>query len=765
MKVIIQLLLISALSFAIPAPVQDLVSLEGAVTDKTQAVIPGARVTLEDSDGHIVHSTTADEVGHFRIENVSTGTYQLRVQLRGFESKTQKIVVANGRAISASVELDVEKVSQTVEVTAEEIYSESQAVTATKMNVPLLDIPQTVNVVNNELIRAQGATSMQDALRNVPAVSVHLGEGRRDQVLIRGFSALNDQYIDGVRDDSPYYRDLSSVDRIEVLKGPAAVLYGRGSSGGIINRVIKKAEIEQPLMFEFGTTIGSYGEKRLTTDMGTSFLGDKLATRLTGAYEDTNSFRHFYGLNRYDLSPSLAWKISENTSLRFQAEHLYDGRLPDRGVPSLDGGPAPVDIHTYYGYPQDDFIRNRVNTQSLAFEHRFQHWLVRTNFRHSGYDNIFSNTQPAGITAEGLVKREQYNVNSGQGNFFNQTEAVVGGRFAGLLHSALVGVEYGHQSRDTMRFTGTAGSVALIDPVLTQPIYSTTPSTNNIFTGSLVGIYVNDQVTIHPKWKASVGVRFDHYDQTLDDRRAANADLGRTDNAFSPRAGLVYQPTSWSSIYGSYSRSFQPSGDGLSLAVNNEELKPETSENFELGSKFDLFNRKLSTTFSLFRLNRSNVKTIDPNDSTKLVLAGEQRTNGFEWSFSGTVLKRWNVYGGYAYLDAHIIRANDATQGKRIALVSPNAFNLWSTYAFKNGFGFGGGIIYNDSRYAGNDNIVLLPDYTRVDATVFWKKRKYDVVLNLRNVGNVLYYESAQNNFQVLPGAPVNGSMTVRYKW
>jgi catecholate siderophore receptor len=528
---------------------------------------------------------------------------------------------------------------------------------------------------------------------------------------------------------------------------------------------MKKAEIEQPLMFELGTTFGSYGEKRVTTDMGTSFFGDKLAARLTGAYEDTNSFRHFYGLNRYDASPSFVWKISENTSLRFQAEHLYDGRLPDRGIPFLNGLPAPVDIHTYYGYPQDDFIRNRVNTQSLTFEHRFQHWLIRNNFRHSGYDNIFSNTQPSGITATGLVKREQYNVNSGQGNFFNQTEAVLGGRLAGLTHSALMGIEYGHQSRDTMRFNGTAGSVSLFDPVLTAPIYSTTPSNNNVFTGSLVGIYVNNQVTIRPKWKASVGVRFDHYDQTLDDRRAANADLSRSDNAFSPRAGLVYQPTTWSSIYGSYSRSFQPSGDGLSLAVNNEQLKPETTENFEAGSKFDLFNRKLSTTFSVFRLNRTNVKTIDPNDSSKLVLAGEQRTNGFEWSFSGTVLKGWNVFGGYAYLDSSIIRANDGTQGNQIALVSPKAFNLWSTYSFKNGFGFGGGIIYNDSRYAGNDNIVLLPEYTRVDATLFWKKRKYDVALNLRNIGNVVYYESAQNNFQVLPGSPVNGSVTVRYRW
>ena len=764
MKPFLFVLLAASLSFAAPEP-QDLVTIRGTVTDKTQAVVPGAAVRLEDADGHVVRSTTANEVGEFRIENVPSGDYFLRVDLKGFESKTQKIAVMDGRAIVATVELEAGKVTESVTVTADALYTESQAITATKMNVPLLDVPQSVAVVNNQLLRAQGARSVEEALRNVPGVSVQLGEGRRDHVSIRGFSALNDQYVDGVRDDSPYYRDLSSVERYEVLKGPGAVLYGRGSAGGIINRVMKRAEIAQPANMELATTFGSYGQKRTSTDMGSSFFNDKLALRLTGAYEDSNSFRHFYGLNRYDLSPSLAWKVSDATTLNFQMEHLYDSRLPDRGIPSLNGRPAPVDIHTYYGYPEDDFIRNRVNTQSLSVEHRFAHWVLRNAFRHSGYDNIFSNTQPNGIDNAGMVKREQYNVNSGQSNLFNQTDAIFGGRFAGLMHSSLLGMEIGRQSRDTARFTGTAASVALVDPVLTQPVYATTPATNNQFTGTTVGVYFNDQISIRPKWKASVGVRFDHYEQSLDDRRPANNDLARTDNAFSPRAGVVYQPKEWASIYASYSRSFSPSGDGLSLAVNNQQLEPETTENYEVGSKFELFQRKLSTTFAVFRLNRSNVKTVDPNDSSKLVLSGEQRTNGFEWSFSGSVKRGWDFYGGYAYLGSRIVRANDATLGNRIAHVAPHAVNLWSTYEFRNGFGFGGGVIYNDDRFANNDNAVLIPEFTRADATMFWKKPAFEVVLNLRNVGNTRYYESAQNNHQILPGAPVNGSVTMRYRW
>lgn len=760
---ILFLLLFPALLWA-SAP-QELVTIEGSVLDKTEAVVPHARVVLQNTQGEILRSTTSDDTGRFRIENIPRGQYLLRVDLKGFESKTQKITVAEGHAISASVELDIEKVTQTVTVAAEAIYSESQAVSATKINVPLLDVPQSVTVVNNQLLRDQGATSMQDALRNVPAVSVQLGEGRRDQVLIRGFSALNDQYVDGVRDDSPYYRDLSGVERIEVLKGPAAVLYGRGSGGGIVNRVVKRPELEQPLTFELGTTFGSYGNKRFTTDIGSSVFHGKVAARLTAAYEDSNGFRHSYWLDRNNVSPSVVWKPGENTQMVFSFDHLYDSRLPDRGIPSQFGVPADVDIHTYYGFPAKDFLRNKVDSQAMTFERRFAHWTLRNTFRHTAYGNLFYNTFPNGIAANGRVLRGQYNANADQGNFFNQTEALVSGKALGLAHMALLGVEYGRQDRYTFRVNGTAPNVPLFDPVLTAPVEGTTAATFNAFTGTVAGVYFNDQITIRPKWKASVGVRFDHYEQSLDDRRPANVDLGRTDHAWSPRVGLVYQPTSWSSIYGSYSRSFQPSGEGLSLAVNNEQLKPETTENFELGSKFDLFGKRLSTTLAVFRLNRSNVKTVDPNDTTRLVLTGEQRTNGFEWTFAGAVLRGWDVYGGYAYLDSHVIRANDITQGRQIAAVAPHAVNLWSTYAFKSGIGFGGGVIYNDDRFTGNDNIVQLPEYTRVDATIFWKRPKYDIALNLRNIGNVTYYESAQSNSQILPGSPVNGALTVRYRW
>jgi catecholate siderophore receptor len=753
-------------AFAVPpqSPTE-LVALEGTVSDQTRAVVPAARVVLLDARGKTLRSTTTDALGHFRIENVPSGTYRLRVDFHGFATQTQQIVVADGKAIVVSFELAADSVTQSVTVTAEAIYTESQAVSATRSTVPLRDIPQSVAVVNNELLRAQAATSMQDALRNVPAVSPHLGEGRRDQVLIRGFSAINDQFVDGIRDDAPYYRDLSSLERIEVLKGPAAALYGRGSAGGIINRVTKKPEFELPTLFEVATSFGSYGAKRTGVDLDKGFAPLSLAFRLTGAWEDSSTFRQGSYLDRFQISPSLLWKPGDRSQVLLQFEHSYDHRLPDRGIPSVNGRPAAVDIHTAYGYPADDFLRNRVNAQNVSAEHRFTRFTLRNTFRHTTYDNLFSNTQPNGIAANGTVRRQQYNVIAFQENYFNQSEVLFKAQTRGIRHELLFGAEYGSQSRDTRRFNGTATNVSLIDPVLTRPVYASTPATNNAFTGTVAGAYVQDQISFSTKWKATLGARYDYYRQRLDDRNPSDRDLGRIDRAFSPRAGVVYQPTLWSALYVSVSRSFQPSGDGLSLAVNNAQLKPESTTNYEAGAKLDLLGNRLSTTFSVFRLDRDNVKTVDPNDSTKLVLSGRQRVHGVELSFSGSPLRRWEIFGGYAFLDGRIVRANDITQGKRLGLVSPHSMNLWSTYSWANGFGFGGGLVFNDARFAANDNAVVLPGYTRVDATVFYRRSRYDIALNLRNVGNVRYIESAHNNNQILPGAPVNGVVTARLRW
>ena len=744
-------------------------TLRGQVFDQTGAVITGASVTAEPKGMAPLHTVTG-ATGEFRFENLPGPALTIRVEREGFLPAEQ---TATGTGAPLRIVLAPAPVSQSVTVTESTGYRIPVATTATRTPTPLRDVPQSIQAVGRDLMEAQAALSMQDVLRNVSGVSLHLGEGRRDQVYIRGFDAMRDSYVDGVRDDATYYRDLSNVEQVEVIKGPASVLYGRGSSGGLINRVTKKPNPEVPLG-EVGVVVGSYGTKRTTADLGFPVLGGKLAFRLNGAYEDSGSHRHYYALDRYTLSPSAVWNIGENTQLLGQFDHLNDDRVPDRGIPSIHGFPAPVGVGASYGYPQDDFINNQVTAQALTLDHRFTTaWNVRNVFRHSKYRTAYSNTFPSGIRMSGddyLVTRGQYNSNGYQENYFNQTETVASFTWLGMRHTLLTGFEFGSQGSRTDRFTGSAGSVPLVNPLLTRPNYNPVLGRSNFFDGTVYGVYAQDQITLSRRWKALAGIRHDRYRQSLDDFLPAGNNLGRVDNNWSPRAGLVYQPNSWASLYASYSRSFQPSGEGLSLATNNTDLKPETTENYEIGSKNDLLGGRLSATVAAFQLSRSNIKTTDPIDPNRLVLVGKQRTAGVELSLAGTLARRWSVYGGYAWLSTRILRSNSVSsgvplQGNRAGHIPLNSANLWSTYAFDNGFGIGGGFTYNADRFTSNDNLVVLPSYYRFDATVFYRRRHYDLALNLRNVFNTRYYETAHGNFMIYPGAPVNGLMTLRYRW
>ena len=634
-----------------------------------------------------------------------------------------------------------------------------------------MDIPQTIDAVPQTLLRAQAALSMQDALRNVAGVTPNLGEGRRDQFLIRGFSAQTDTLVDGVRDDALYYRDLSTVERVEVLKGPASALFGRGSSGGVINRVSKRPRLDRPVA-DAAIMVGGFGTKRVSFDAGRPKTGGRLAYRVAGAWEDSGSFRDFGGLSRVTAAPSITSFLSPTTSVTAQTEFLHDRRVPDRGIPSVAGRPAPVRVSQYYGSPQDDFIRTDMMGATVTVEHQLgSGWLIRNVTREARYDTTWSNTQSTDVraTAGGMVvKRSQYNADQFQHNLFNQTELVGGGRFAGLSHVLLSGVEAGTQRRDVTRFNGTAPDVALIDPVLTAPTRSTVAATDNRFTGDVVGVYVQDLVAFASRFKALVGVRADRYDQRLDDHTAKNVDLSRVDAAVSPRAGLVYQPTPHLSFYSSVGRSFQPSGEGLSLAVNSAELEPEATRNFEGGAKFSWAGGRVTATASIFRLDRTNIKTTDPVDPTRLVLVGRQRSDGFELAVDGALSPRWFMHASFANLDAVILRSNSVLsgvpiEGNRPGLTPQRSGAIWTTVDVTPKLTLGGGITAAGDRFTSNDDLVTLPNYTRVDAVASYRLGRYAVSLNVQNLADARYYESAGGNFQIYPGAPRNALLTVRY--
>jgi catecholate siderophore receptor len=743
--------------------------VRGVVVDASGGVIVGAAITLRDLRVGAERQAVTDASGAFVFTGVPQGRYIVVAIATGFAPTAVDIDAVAETPVKLT--LEPAPVSELVTVTS--ALPEAAVVsTATKIAASPMDIPQTIDAVPQMILRQQAALSMQDALRNVAGVTPNLGEGRRDQFLIRGFSATTDTFVDGVRDDALYYRDLATVDRIEVLKGPASALFGRGSSGGVINRVMKRPLFNRSIG-DVGLMVGGFDAKRLTFDVGRPSGGRKAAYRLAGAWEDSGSFRDFANVSRVSLAPSAAFVVSPATSITAQAEYLHDARVPDRGIPSVDGRPADVRISQYYGFPADDFIRTSVIGGSVTAEHQFPGgWLVRDVVRAASYDTAWSNTQPIGVQKKAtgvFVNRSQYNADQDQQNFFNQFETVGAMRFARATHVVLVGVESGIQQRQVIRFNGTAPDVALVEPALTSPVYSTVAATNNAFTGNVLGVYIQDHISIGDRWKALVGVRGDRYEQRLDDRSAKNVDLGRVDRTWSPRVGIVYQPAHSVAVYSSVSQSFQPSGEGLSLAVNNAELRPESTRNIEGGVKLSLARGRATATASVFRLDRSNIKTTDPLDTTRLVLVGRQRTDGVELAVDGALTSRWSVRASYADLDATILRSNSVLSGVKIegnrpGLVPRRSVSLWSS--FNTGrLTLGGGVTSAGDRFTSNDDLVTMPAYTRGDAFASYRLGDYDLSLNIQNLFNARYYESAGSNFQIYPGAPRHALVTLRYSF
>ena len=745
-------------------------SLRGRVTDTSGAPVFGARVLIYSASMRSEAVSGMD--GQYEFAPLTPGEYTVEIAQEGFLAQRRAVTVLNLTAV-VNFELAPETLRQSLTIVETGADGPATAaVSATRTLTPLKDIPMAIMVVDRQLMEAQANLSMQDALRNVPGVSIHLGEARRDQVFIRGNNALRDMYVDGVRDDATYYRDLSNIEQIEVIKGPVSALYGRGAAGGIVNRVTKKPNMERPIVEGFAT-FGSYGAKRAGADLGLSLFDGKLAGRVTGATEDSGSHRHYYYLDRFNVAPSLTWRPDVNTDLLYQFEYLSDDRRPDRGVPSLNGLPAPVSAGIFYG-TENDFLMNRVNAHALTAERRFNgRWTLRDTFRATDHRATLGHAFSSGITGSAAhyqVTRGSYAYWSGQNNLFNQAETVGMVTWLGMTHTILGGYEYGRQESGMQRFNGSAAPVDLYFPVLGAYRLPGTPSVDNGFTGNLHGVYVQDQISFTARLKGLVGVRRDSFSQVLDDFSVANKDLRRSDREWSPRAGLVCQPRQWLSLYGSYSRSFIPSGDGLSLAANTEQLKPEFSTNYEGGVKAELLGDRLSSTLSVFRLDRDNIRTIDPVNPNVLVQVGKQRTDGAEISLNGRVTRNWRVTGGYAWLDATILRSNDLAagrpiEGNRPAFIPLNTVTLWSDYSFNNGIGFGLGYYFQSNRFAGNDNTVLMPSNSRVDAAFYYRKRHYEISANVRNLTNSSFIETAHGNFQLYPVTPISGLVTVRYRW
>ena len=734
-------------------------SLSGRVLDENLAAISGAQITAA-KNGR-TSSTTANQSGEFSL-SLEPGEYLITVIADGFADVKQAVRVENTSFEPLKIVLPVAGYTGTVTVTDMAGYQTPAVNTATKTLTALRDLPQSVTVVSREMIQDQSMQSIGDVVRYVPGITAVQGENNRDQVVIRGNSSSADFFLDGVRDDVQYYRDLYNLDQVEALKGPNAMIFGRGGGGGVINRITKQARFAafRELIFQGG----SYGNKRILTDIDQP-LSDTVAFRFNGMYENSRSFRNQIGLERYGINPTFTIAAGKQTHIRLGYERFSDYRTADRGIPSFRGRPSEADISTFFGDPSKSDVSVKVNLLSGVVEHQVGDLNIRNRTLFGDYDKYYQNFVPGAVNSDQTrVNISAYNNATQRRNLFNQTDLTYLLRTGGVKHTILAGAEFGHQVSDNLRHTGffnntsTTISVPFASPTISIPITFRQNATdaNNHVVANIAATYIQDQIQLSRHVEVLAGVRFDRFD--LDFHNNRNGDnFARLDNLVSPRLGIVLKPVAPLSVYASYSVSYLPSsGDQFSsLTSITQTLKPEKFSNYEFGAKWD-FRRSLAFTAAVYRLDLDNARSTDPNDPTRIVQTGSHRTNGFEFGLNGSINRNWQVAGGYAYQDAYVTSATTAAPtGARVAQVPRNTLSLWNNYRFPRKLTAGLGIIYRSDMFAAIDNRVVLPGYTRFDGSLQYTiNEKLRFQANLENIFNKKYFVNAHSNDNISPGQP-----------
>ena len=736
-------------------------SLQGTVLDATQAPIAAARVTAVPDNQSSGASIRTDQRGAFTL-TLAPGRYTLKVVADGFLEFSQSLTAQQTGTESREIVLEVAGIREAITVHAPAGYQVPIISSATKTATPLRDVPQSVTVVTQELIKDQLMMSIGDVVRYVPGLTAHQGENNRDQIVIRGNSSSADFFIDGVRDDVQFYRDLYNLDRVEVLKGPNAMIFGRGGAGGVVNRVTKEAGF-RPLRV-VSLQGGMYGNKRFTADVDEP-VSDTVALRLNGMFENSDSFRDAVGLKRYGVAPTLTIAPSSQTKITLRYEHLHDTRVADRGITSFQGRPADVDVATFYGNPDASDVKSRVNLGSATVEHRFGGATLRTHIMVADYDRFYQNFVPGAATADmRQVSLSSYNSRQPRRNIFNQTDLTYVLSTGRLRHTLLAGTEVGRQVTDNLRNTGffnnTATSILVpfSNPVTDAAVtfrQSATDANNHVRT-NVAATYAQDQIEVSRQVRLVAGLRFDRFDLQYHNNRNGDT-LVRPDNLVSPRAGLVFKPIAPLSVYSSYSVSYLPSsGDQFaSLTTVTQQLEPEKFNNYEVGAKWDV-RPDMALTTAVYRLDRTNTRSTDPNDPTRIVQTGSQRTKGYELGVNGRVTAAWSVAGGYAFQSAYVTSATTAAKvGATVGQVPRHTLSLWNRYQVGPKFAVGVGVLYRSDMFATIDDTVTIPSYVRADAAVYWSLPKTTrLQINVENLFDKKYFLNADSNTNISPGSP-----------
>lgn len=652
--------------------------------------------------------------------------------------------------------------------------------TATKTYMAPKDIPQTIDTLEVNKYKSYGINDLSVMLDGVPGVNTSY-DMRGEGVMIRGFNAdSGDIYRDGVRESGQVRRSTANVERIEILKGPASVLYGRGAGGGVVNMVSKQARFDG--VSSVTLRGGSWENVGGTIDIN-RVISPNVVMRLTADREQAHSFRSGIRNRNEMVSPSIL--VDTRTGLRWTGQYTYDNvwRVPDRG-PAYDQMPPGMSLRQGFAQP-GDFVEDRLRVLRSDLSYEFNkawsvRWVASKREASQDFDHYFAGTycNPQGLTPAGAkcanpgLLRQSYAWQQTENRTTTHTVDVTGKLdLAGMRHELLLGVEHSEEERAPRLFS-TASSNGYIDP--NNPVFDAVrppqgaPSQHNLHKGTARALYVQDLISLSDQWKLLLGARYDNFDFNSTNQ-LNNASRSTDGHSVSPRAGLVWQPVREHSLYASWSRSFSPYGGRGMLSVETGagavlDDEPQHSQQFEVGVKSDWLDGALSTQLAVYQLEHYNIRyRPDPdNDPFTWAVRGKERSRGIEFSAAGRVAPFWYVHGGVGIMAAKVTenKANPALEGNYLANTARRNGNVFLRYAPAGNWYAELGVTHTSARYTNDANTSRVPGYTRWDGLVGWRAAPWTVTLAVSNLTNKEYWRSSS-----MPGTPRGALLSANYQF